>query len=683
MGGAGGGASSPGLKFSIAADYGVYTNGYARFRSAVDQYLTLDDTASLPTGDIDSWWAGWFRGDTLVSQTVAMSKWNTGTNNAEWALYQPGNVFRYLVSPDGVAGNSTFVNSTVTLSPDIWYFSLIWHDSVNNTINIRVDTESAQSVPYSGGIFDGNAPFRISGIVGTQYWNGGAYSVCCGKNPVGGVAAQISDIYTTLYNGGAGVTPSGVTAAQRTAWGGVSFWYLNEAFNTRYDAWAANDLTASTTIIISGATLNGNFETAGVNGGTISNSQTATVARTANVATIVTGAAHGLITGNQVSVGSATDPTFNTTNSTVTVTNSTTFTYANTGSNVGTTPDTAGRVYTSVFANWTSILQGTSTLNNETSVVPIGSTHAARLDIDAGSDVIYLYQICCIAGNLYDFTFESKCNTGSAIVSAADNSGHSTSFTVNTTYTEYAGSSNPADAYFYLFTSSGSKSVYISKVTLIDKGPVGLPGGVSGLAAEDDNVSSWLDQSTSLTNVTQTTVAARPIYHLNVQNGKPGVLFNGATQNLNNSNAAIPVGNSERTILMVIKQTIAQFSFPLFWSAGGAAHCGINISSGTFKAYLENYYDSGISIANNTTYILGLTFSAGVLKTYVNGVAGASFSGITPVQTGIADLYVGSIFLGQTSFGGYVFDGEIFDRLLNPGQLIQENAILNSRWRVY
>lgn len=71
---------------------------------------------------------------------------------------------------------------------------------------------------------------------------------------------------------------------------------------------------------------------------------TATRARTAGVATIVTGAAHGFTTGDTITIASMTDTTFNDVQAEVTVVNSTTFTYANAGVNVISGADTAGRV---------------------------------------------------------------------------------------------------------------------------------------------------------------------------------------------------------------------------------------------------------------------------------------------------------------------------------------------------
>lgn len=72
-------------------------------------------------------------------------------------------------------------------------------------------------------------------------------------------------------------------------------------------------------------------------------------ARTTNVSTIIVDSAHGLITGDTVTIEGLGGSNYNDADVSVTVTNSTTFTYANTGSNEGTTGDTAGLV----FANFT------------------------------------------------------------------------------------------------------------------------------------------------------------------------------------------------------------------------------------------------------------------------------------------------------------------------------------------
>ena len=71
-----------------------------------------------------------------------------------------------------------------------------------------------------------------------------------------------------------------------------------------------------------------------------------TRARSSNVATIVTDEAHGLTTGNLVTIFSCAGTGYDATDVAVTVVNTTTFTYANTGSDEATATETTGRVKT-------------------------------------------------------------------------------------------------------------------------------------------------------------------------------------------------------------------------------------------------------------------------------------------------------------------------------------------------
>lgn len=71
----------------------------------------------------------------------------------------------------------------------------------------------------------------------------------------------------------------------------------------------------------------------------------ATVARTSNVATVVTAAQHMFIVGDRVRVGSVSDATFNDDVEVLAVVDDYTFTYTNTGSNVATTGSGGGIAY--------------------------------------------------------------------------------------------------------------------------------------------------------------------------------------------------------------------------------------------------------------------------------------------------------------------------------------------------
>lgn len=129
---------------------------------------------------------------------------------------------------------------------------------------------------------------------------------------------------TIVYNYVANLTEAYSTTLQNDA--NAKFW----TFFTNDDAGAnaGNDFNTSGAILVATANLVG----------------TSTRERTSNVATIVTASAHGLTTGDLVTVSAMTDTTFNAVGVEVTVTNATTFTYANTGTDVTSGSDTGGSV---------------------------------------------------------------------------------------------------------------------------------------------------------------------------------------------------------------------------------------------------------------------------------------------------------------------------------------------------
>jgi len=109
---------------------------------------------------------------------------------------------------------------------------------------------------------------------------------------------------------------------------------------------------------------------------------TSSRARTSNVATIVTAAAHGLSSGNKVNVSGLGGTGYNANQVTVTVVNSTTFTYPNTGGNETTTGDTGGTidrngVYASNGAGAWTWIASTDTATLATQIAAIEAQIAA------------------------------------------------------------------------------------------------------------------------------------------------------------------------------------------------------------------------------------------------------------------------------------------------------------------
>lgn len=112
---------------------------------------------------------------------------------------------------------------------------------------------------------------------------------------------------------------------------------------------------------------------------------TATRARTDDVATIETGSAHGLATGDKVTVAGMTDATFNGTNLTITVTDATTFTYANEGDDVVSGADTGGSVTKTGTAGRESLPH-----DSDTKWQSVGVTQ--EVSVNRSSEVLEVWQ---------------------------------------------------------------------------------------------------------------------------------------------------------------------------------------------------------------------------------------------------------------------------------------------------
>lgn len=242
----------PGLALWLDASRSgsVLTGGASQFTAASSQYLSIADNAALSTGDVDFWVTGWAYLDNSGSARTLASKFKFGgSNDREWCVDLSGaGGARLLVSGDGITA-ATLTHS-VSISATTWYFVIACHDSVNNTISISVNGSAFESQAHSVGSFDGIGQFNIGARDnGTgNYMDGRIANVCFGKSPPLGIAALAATIRDTLYNGGNGVDLRTISAATRTAWGGVSAWPLDEVTGTRADVWASNVLTNNNSV---------------------------------------------------------------------------------------------------------------------------------------------------------------------------------------------------------------------------------------------------------------------------------------------------------------------------------------------------------------------------------------------------------------------------------------------------
>lgn len=175
----------------------------AQFTAANSEYLSITDNADLSTGDIDFTIAAWVYIDSLTTTISVFSKYDSyaeGSIEYELSIDHSGTA-KFQLKGNGPA----IYEYTPPLGTGTWYFIVCWHDSVNNTMNIKVNDRSVQTGGTTG-VFppDTTASFRI-GAVGSPpstYFDGRIDEVGFWKRVL--TAQERAD----LYNAGAGNTYS-------------------------------------------------------------------------------------------------------------------------------------------------------------------------------------------------------------------------------------------------------------------------------------------------------------------------------------------------------------------------------------------------------------------------------------------------------------------------------------------
>lgn len=193
------------------ADNNTVTNsdqgklGYcALFTRANSEYLSIADNAALSMGDIDCTFAAWvYLNSQSASQDLLGKISAIGSNStSEYALRYnlATDTFRFLVI--GSDDNAAFVDTgALGAATGIWLFIIAWHDSVANTLNIRINNGTVSSTSHTMGIKDAAAGFALGrpGDFNGNYLDARLDSVSIWKRVL------TSAERTALYAAGAGL----------------------------------------------------------------------------------------------------------------------------------------------------------------------------------------------------------------------------------------------------------------------------------------------------------------------------------------------------------------------------------------------------------------------------------------------------------------------------------------------
>lgn len=176
--------------------------------AASSQFLSIADNASVSTGDIDFAFSFWFNPTTIdVGGDDILGKWSA-LNEQEILVELDttgGASFRFAVSSTGAAVTGDLKNAETILVAGTWIHAFLWHDSVANTLNYRLNNAAAKSLSYSSGVRDGASPFEIGRAVAAgRFFNGQIDAVAFFKSPPGGITAVADEMATFFWRGGAG-----------------------------------------------------------------------------------------------------------------------------------------------------------------------------------------------------------------------------------------------------------------------------------------------------------------------------------------------------------------------------------------------------------------------------------------------------------------------------------------------
>ncbi|MGD8457414.1 MAG: SpvB/TcaC N-terminal domain-containing protein, partial [Anaerolineales bacterium] len=240
---------------------GKISNG-ADFVSANDEYLSIADNSNLSTGDVDFTVGLWVKLDDKTSNRAFVWKGNGDQTNLEYALMYNAvaDRFRFLITDNGIA-NYHHVDANTLGSPaiDTWYHIIAWHDAANDTLNIQVDNETADSIFYASGLTDTTYAFALGGDQDQASFDGLMDEVGFWKKVLN------ADERASLYNYGSGntypfsdptptptltptitptftLTPTPTVSVSDLTTKLLAYWKLDEASGNRADSYGSNML---------------------------------------------------------------------------------------------------------------------------------------------------------------------------------------------------------------------------------------------------------------------------------------------------------------------------------------------------------------------------------------------------------------------------------------------------------
>ncbi len=130
-----------------------------------------------------------------------------------------------------------------------WQHIFMQFDSGGDLLGIRVNNQALKTSALTTVVQQSTIGLEIGSYLGGNFWDGSIDSVMCGCEAAG-MTSSFADIAAALYNGGKGLKYADLTAANKTAYGLVEAWDMEDDTTGEH---ASVALTENGSITIGGA----------------------------------------------------------------------------------------------------------------------------------------------------------------------------------------------------------------------------------------------------------------------------------------------------------------------------------------------------------------------------------------------------------------------------------------------
>lgn len=174
-------------------------NNAADLEQMSQHYLSIADSATIGTGDIDCSFSIWVKPESLVGFPMILSKGSEVGTDREYALYVDTSDSNRLVWQYGTFGAGHVLTSVTGLTVGVWYHIVVGYDSVNNLQFMYINGVAETPISNTEATIHGTDPLQVgAGTSQGLYWDGLIDEVGFWKRVL------TSSEVTELYNNGNG-----------------------------------------------------------------------------------------------------------------------------------------------------------------------------------------------------------------------------------------------------------------------------------------------------------------------------------------------------------------------------------------------------------------------------------------------------------------------------------------------